>query len=91
MSDPHFLAQQRLSQLNEVVMSAQAATVCAGRLPMRVMVIDDRFDKIGQILIGLAFILASGVMALVERNDQNHTPPTGTRFPDDREGGSQRP
>ncbi|MEU4405514.1 hypothetical protein AB0F88_13370 [Streptosporangium sp. NPDC023963] len=42
-------------------------------------------------LIGLAFMLASGVMALVERNDQNHTPPAGTRLRDDRESGTSRP
>ncbi|GAA3693437.1 hypothetical protein GCM10022224_068690 [Nonomuraea antimicrobica] len=42
-------------------------------------------------LIGLAFIVASGVMALVERNDQNYTPPAETRLQDDRESGPARP
>ncbi|MFB4281531.1 hypothetical protein ACBJ59_40020 [Nonomuraea sp. MTCD27] len=42
-------------------------------------------------LIGVAFMLASGAMALVERNDQMHTPPAGTRLPDDRESGPGRP
>ncbi|MCP2354090.1 Zn-dependent protease with chaperone function [Nonomuraea thailandensis] len=42
-------------------------------------------------LIGLAFMPAAAVMALVERNDQSHAPAPGPHLRDGRESGHGRP